>query len=214
MVKNLAAKMGLPADKIAEMLAQHLPQAIDKVTPDGKDQLIQFWFKAAFLEEAAFSRGDRTDAEWRILNPLLPDRGERGPAVPDKPPILPYSAPRVARKLKKMAWGGCVVKECQCRGTHLERKEPDSKPFCTRTKKVILDRASNSWSFYAGNLGPRRPVYACADFQQMIEGRLVIGQQDSCAWRVAVAKKLVCSISSLGIRNSLEARAIIGLPLP
>ncbi len=36
MVKQLAAKTGLPADKIAEMLAQHLPQAIDKVTPDGK----------------------------------------------------------------------------------------------------------------------------------------------------------------------------------
>jgi len=35
-VKELAAKMGLPADKIVEMLAQHLPQAIDKVTPDGK----------------------------------------------------------------------------------------------------------------------------------------------------------------------------------
>ena len=35
-VKELAAKMGLPSDKIAEMLAQHLPQAIDKVTPDGK----------------------------------------------------------------------------------------------------------------------------------------------------------------------------------
>jgi transposase len=27
------------------------------------------------------SRGDLTDAEWHILNPLLPDRGERGPAV-------------------------------------------------------------------------------------------------------------------------------------
>src|SRR6266567_2371773 len=26
---------------------------------------------------AAVSRGDLTDAEWRILNPLLPDRGER-----------------------------------------------------------------------------------------------------------------------------------------
>ena len=36
MVKGLAAKMGLPADKIAELLAQHLPQAIDKATPDGK----------------------------------------------------------------------------------------------------------------------------------------------------------------------------------
>ena len=35
-VKNLAAKMGLPADKITELLAQYLPQAIDKVTPDGK----------------------------------------------------------------------------------------------------------------------------------------------------------------------------------
>ena len=35
-VKALAAKMVLPADKIAELLAQHLPHAIDKVTPDGK----------------------------------------------------------------------------------------------------------------------------------------------------------------------------------
>jgi uncharacterized protein YidB (DUF937 family) len=35
-VKELAARMGLPVDKLAELLAQHLPQAIDKVTPDGK----------------------------------------------------------------------------------------------------------------------------------------------------------------------------------
>src|SRR6266567_22819 len=33
---------------------------------------------------AAVSRGDLTDTEWRILNPLLPDRGERGPAIADK----------------------------------------------------------------------------------------------------------------------------------
>ena len=30
------------------------------------------------------SWGDLTDSEWRILDPLLPDRGERGPAIPDK----------------------------------------------------------------------------------------------------------------------------------
>ncbi len=30
------------------------------------------------------SRGDLTDAEWRILDPLLPDRGERGPAIVEK----------------------------------------------------------------------------------------------------------------------------------
>ena len=30
------------------------------------------------------SSGDLTDLEWRILDPLLPDRGERGPAIPDK----------------------------------------------------------------------------------------------------------------------------------
>ena len=30
------------------------------------------------------SLGDLTDSEWRILDPLLPDRGERGPAIPDK----------------------------------------------------------------------------------------------------------------------------------
>src|SRR5580704_19336139 len=35
-VKELAAKMGLPADKLADLLAKHLPQAIDKATPDGK----------------------------------------------------------------------------------------------------------------------------------------------------------------------------------
>ena len=30
------------------------------------------------------SRGDLTDSEWRILDPLLPNRGERGPAIVDK----------------------------------------------------------------------------------------------------------------------------------
>jgi len=30
------------------------------------------------------SRGDLTDAQWRILDPLLPDRGERGPEIEDK----------------------------------------------------------------------------------------------------------------------------------
>src|SRR6202047_1030969 len=34
--KSLAGGRGLPADKPAELLAQQLPQAIDKVTPDGK----------------------------------------------------------------------------------------------------------------------------------------------------------------------------------
>jgi uncharacterized protein YidB (DUF937 family) len=35
-VKELAAKLGLPADKLADLLANHLPQAIDTATPDGK----------------------------------------------------------------------------------------------------------------------------------------------------------------------------------
>jgi len=30
------------------------------------------------------SHGDLTDAQWRILDPLLPDRGERGPKIEDK----------------------------------------------------------------------------------------------------------------------------------
>jgi transposase len=34
--------------------------------------------------EAALSRGDLTDEQWRILDPLLPDRGERGPAIESK----------------------------------------------------------------------------------------------------------------------------------
>ena len=29
-------------------------------------------------------RGDLTDSEWRILDPLLPDRGDRGPPISDK----------------------------------------------------------------------------------------------------------------------------------
>ena len=29
-------------------------------------------------------RGDLTDSEWHILNPLLPDRGDRGPPISDK----------------------------------------------------------------------------------------------------------------------------------
>jgi uncharacterized protein YidB (DUF937 family) len=35
-VKELAAKLGIPADKLAGLLAQHLPQTIDTATPDGK----------------------------------------------------------------------------------------------------------------------------------------------------------------------------------
>ena len=41
------------------------------------DKAIQFSFKAAFPKHAALSRGDVTDAQWRILDRLLPDRGER-----------------------------------------------------------------------------------------------------------------------------------------
>ena len=36
------------------------------------------------MREAALSRGDLTDGQWRILDPLLPDRGERGPPIEDK----------------------------------------------------------------------------------------------------------------------------------
>jgi transposase len=35
-------------------------------------------------KEAALSRGDLTDWEWRIFDPLLPGRGERGPPIKDK----------------------------------------------------------------------------------------------------------------------------------
>ena len=34
-VTELAAKFGLPADKISDCLAQHLPTAIDEATPGG-----------------------------------------------------------------------------------------------------------------------------------------------------------------------------------
>jgi uncharacterized protein YidB (DUF937 family) len=35
-VKEMATKLGLPVDKLADLLAQHLPQVIDKATPGGK----------------------------------------------------------------------------------------------------------------------------------------------------------------------------------
>jgi len=35
-VKELAAKFGIPVDKVADLLAQYLPTAIDKATPEGK----------------------------------------------------------------------------------------------------------------------------------------------------------------------------------
>jgi uncharacterized protein YidB (DUF937 family) len=35
-VKELGAKFGIPVDKVAEMLANYLPAAVDKATPDGK----------------------------------------------------------------------------------------------------------------------------------------------------------------------------------
>lgn len=35
-VRELAAKFGIPADKVADLLAKHLPTAIDKSTPEGK----------------------------------------------------------------------------------------------------------------------------------------------------------------------------------
>jgi transposase len=40
--------------------------------------------KLPLRREAALSRGDLTDAEWHIFDPLLPDRGERGPPIKDK----------------------------------------------------------------------------------------------------------------------------------
>lgn len=35
-VKELAAKTGIPVDKVADQLAKYLPTAIDKATPEGK----------------------------------------------------------------------------------------------------------------------------------------------------------------------------------
>jgi uncharacterized protein YidB (DUF937 family) len=35
-VKSIAAKVGIPTDKVATAIAHLLPQAVDKMTPDGK----------------------------------------------------------------------------------------------------------------------------------------------------------------------------------
>lgn len=35
-VREMAAKFGIPIDKVAELLAKHLPTAIDKATPEGR----------------------------------------------------------------------------------------------------------------------------------------------------------------------------------
>ena len=35
-VKDMAAKFGVPMDKVTDMLAKYVPTAVDKATPDGK----------------------------------------------------------------------------------------------------------------------------------------------------------------------------------
>lgn len=35
-VKELGSKFGIPVDKVSALLAQYLPTAVDKATPDGK----------------------------------------------------------------------------------------------------------------------------------------------------------------------------------
>ncbi|HUB63224.1 MAG TPA: YidB family protein [Methylocella sp.] len=35
-VKELAAKFGIPVDKVSDLLAKYLPTAVDKATPEGK----------------------------------------------------------------------------------------------------------------------------------------------------------------------------------
>jgi uncharacterized protein YidB (DUF937 family) len=35
-LKELAAKFGIPVDKVAELLAKYLPTAVDKATPEGE----------------------------------------------------------------------------------------------------------------------------------------------------------------------------------
>jgi uncharacterized protein YidB (DUF937 family) len=57
-VKALAAKMGLPADKIVEMLAQHLPAAIDKATPEEK-------LPTSAIKDSAYALSPRAKA---VLN--------------------------------------------------------------------------------------------------------------------------------------------------
>jgi len=35
-VSRLAAKVGIPADQLSSLLAQHLPNAVDRLTPEGQ----------------------------------------------------------------------------------------------------------------------------------------------------------------------------------
>jgi uncharacterized protein YidB (DUF937 family) len=35
-IKDIAAKFGIPPDQLSEMLAQHLPKVVDKLTPKGE----------------------------------------------------------------------------------------------------------------------------------------------------------------------------------
>jgi len=53
-VKELAAKFGIPVDKVADLLAQYLPTAIDKATPEGKglseNKRIEPWFGGSLVK--------------------------------------------------------------------------------------------------------------------------------------------------------------------
>ncbi len=62
------------------------------------------------------SRGDLTDTEWRIFDPLLPDRGERGPSTRDKRRTVNgilWSCARARR-------GATCTSEAYCAGQNAE----------------------------------------------------------------------------------------------
>jgi transposase len=62
------------------------------------------------------SPSDLTDAEWCILDPLLPDRGEPGPPISDKPRtvngilwVLRTGAPRRDMPIRQLEFGLCAL---------------------------------------------------------------------------------------------------------
>ena len=97
--------------------------ALVKLCDFYRDALLQFfiatsfsssraaWLKLSRLRQRFLTEGqgcrsaggsvksrNLTDSKWRILDPLLPDRGERGPAIPDngeRSPVFPGSCATV-----------------------------------------------------------------------------------------------------------------------
>jgi transposase len=86
------AEVGAVAVLTATLVAAYalIAHALSQLTEDNQLAVARETLKTAAVEpaiqrsEAGFGPVELTDGQWRILDPLLPNRGQRKPRVPDK----------------------------------------------------------------------------------------------------------------------------------